>query len=662
TPSGAPDATASSSRSAALGRMLPLLVSLIAFVVFMLTATGFHTYDGISYVRDIGKPLAALFLPHHLVYEPTLLAMLNLWRAVGYTGYADVPGEMLSSLAGAGGLGLFFAISRRCTGSNPISILTTLALALTYGYWFYSVEVDIYVLPLFFLLATAWLYLQALSHKRLPAYIFVFMGIAHAVGVLYHQAALLAAPAFALGIVLLPGNVAEKVRRVLLYGGALGLVVAPAYYIGGVVIAGQDSPEKFMRWANNFGQLGTWGALTPETAGNTISGTSAAISADYWAGRALLISLLLVLALRARAATRRGGPFAWVLWAWAGIYTLFFIWWQPEVLKFWVLVLPPALLLVVLGFEWTALGARSRTAASVVAAVVLLALVITNAPTIWAKRDPMSDPGRRTSAELSRVSSREDLIILQSGSAEHYLPFMYDRINIMSARELWYQGGVEGQDEAVVAMRRRLWHALAKGSSVWIEDRVLTPGVRTSDHYVFSSEQIEMLLSPYGERVAGNQITLGTSTFTQLSPSNVYSKADGWTFTSYEEGWSAVNVTGEATGEQGWCFSPREDPALYSPPVRLQTSDYSTLSVAMSTTTPGRAQFFFRQGSEEPFSEVASVAFDVEAGTHDYKVSLGPEWKRIQAVEGMRLDPLEKGDPAPGGANLVCVGKIELLP
>ncbi|MDQ5823479.1 MAG: glycosyltransferase family 39 protein [Chloroflexota bacterium] len=643
-------------------RALPWLIAFVAFVVFMLTATGFHTYDGISYIRDMGKPLAALFLPHHLIYEPSVLLMLNLWRALGYTGYADLPGSMFSSIAGAGGLGLFFGMARHASGSTLVAIVATLMLGLTYGYWFYSVEVDIYVQPLFFLLATAWLYLHALRSTVPSTYMFLLMGMAHALGALYHQAALFTVPAFALGIYLLPGKTGEKVRRVVAYGATLGLVLVPAYFIGGVLIAGQDTPDKFVRWANNFGQLGTWGAFTPATLTGTISGTSAAISADYWIGRLLLLSLVVVLAARARSATRRGGPLAWVLWTWVGTYTLFFIWWQPEVLKFWVLVLPPTLLLVVLGFHWGALGARRRTVAWGMAAAVLLLLTATNAPSIWAKRDPMSDPGRRTSAELSRISGREDLIILQSGSAEHYLPFMYDRINVMSARELWYQGGASGQDEAVTAIRRRLWHALAKGSSVWIEDRVLTPGVRISDHYVFSREEIDVLLSPYGDRVEGTQVAAGSASFTRISPNEVYSKADSWTFATDEQGWSAANVAGETVGEQGWCFSPREDPSLYSPPLRLQTSGYGTVYIVVDSAAPGRAQLFFRQNPEEPYNEESSVGFQVEPGTHSYEVPLGPEWRRMESVQGLRLDPVESGDPSAGEANRVCIKEIRLQP
>ncbi|HVF99003.1 MAG TPA: glycosyltransferase family 39 protein, partial [Chloroflexia bacterium] len=632
------------------------------FAVFLLTATGFHTYDGISYIRDMGKPLPALVLPHHLIYEPTMLLVFNLWRALGYTGYADLPGEMLSSLAGAGGLALFFSIARRCTESSAVAVTATLVLGLTYGYWFYSVEVDVYVLPLCFLLLAAWLYTRALERVVPPSSIVGLVGAAHGVGALYHQAALFLVPAFALGIYLLPGRVGAKVMRVVAYGFALALVLVPAYFIGGVVVAGQDTPDKFMRWANNYGQLGTWGALTEDTPGNAISGASAAISADYWIGRLLLLALSVVLVLRARPATRGSGPLAWLLWAWLGTYTVFFTWWQPEVLKFWVLVLPPALLLILLSFRWGALAPGHRHVAIAAGTVLVLLLSISNVPTIWAKRDAMSDPGRRMSAALSQLSAPEDLLVLQSGSAEHYLPFMYGRINVMSTRELWYLWGPGGEGQAVANIRQRMWHALAKGSSVWIEDRALAPGVRTSDHYVFSGEQIDSLLSPYGPRAEGDKVRAGDAVFTRLSPGEVFSPTDAWTFTTDQAGWSGVNLVGETLGEQGWCFYPAQDPNLYGPPVRLRAANYSSLSVTMTAGVTGRGQFFYKQRPEEPYAETASVEFEVRAGAHNYVVPLGGEWSNLQAVEGLRLDPVEGGSPSEGAINKVCVEEIRLLP
>lgn len=648
----------------ALVRFAPVLLTLATFALFLLTATGFHTYDSISYIRDMGKPPASMLLPHHLLYEPTMFGMYNLWRLLGWTGQADLPGEMLSSLAGASGVGLFFSLASRLCRSNFVALLATLYLALSYGYWFYSVEVDIYVPPLFFLLLAAWLVLHALQEPSIPTHLLLLAGFAHAGAVLLHQAALFIVPAFALGIFLSGGSTARRIRRVASYGAALSAVVVPAYYIAGVVVAGRNTLDSFAKWANSYGELGTWGAFTGDTLPNTVSGASAAVSSSYWVGRLLGLGLLVLVLARAKPITERAGAFAWLLWAWFGIYTLFFAWWQPEVLKFWVLVLPAPLLLATMAFPWQTLLPRTQTVAVSIAIFAVLLLLVSDAPAIWAKRDPMSDPARRTSARLANLSSPEDLIVLQAGSAEHYLPFYYNRINVMSTREEWYGlGGVGHADEAVSLIRRRMWHALAKGSAVWIEDRVLLPGEQTGDHYVFSQEQVDALLLPYGERVQGERVQAGPEEFVLLRPGDIISKDTSWLFGEDQEGWSGVNVGGETFGSSGWCFAPGDDPSLYGLPLKVDTARYGKLLLRITAGFEGKGQLFFRHAPQEAYSEADSVSFDVVGtGTREYTLDIGANTGWKGTVEGLRLDPVERGKPEMGASNSICVARIALLP
>ncbi|HKP53848.1 MAG TPA: glycosyltransferase family 39 protein [Chloroflexia bacterium] len=642
---------------------IPLAFAGVSFVIYLITRAGFHTFDGIAYIRDIGKPLSALVLPHHLIYEPTVLGFNRVWQAFGWTGEADAPAQMISSLAGAGGLALFYKLAWEWSHTRILSLIATLALALTYGYWFYSVEVDIYLPPLFFMLLAAWFLSRAVQGgEGGSAWHFYLIGLAHAIAVLIHQAALFIVPAFALGVWLIPGGRRERLLRVIRYIFALVAVVVPVYLFAGVVIAGQDTPDTFLKWINSYGNLGTWGALRADTAANTLSGLSAAVSADFWTGRVLVIALFASALALARHSIRRGGPFAWALWVWTGIYLAFFAWWQPDVLKFWVLVLPAPLLLLAISLEWERLARSTRVAALSASGFALAVLLLTNAPEIWAKRDPMSDPARRMSDALWHLTGPEDLIVLQASGAEHYLPFYYGRINIMSTRELWYLlGGAKGNSAAIDSIKQRAWHALAKGESVWIEDRVLTSGQQAGDHYVFRDDEVKTLLDLYGEPATPEQVTVGPATFYKFSPTSLFSKSEGWQFSTGQSGWSGVNVNEENFKGEGWCFAPMQDPSLYGPPLKLDASQRKHLEISMSSGIGGKAQLFYRDSPEVPYAEEKSVMFDIVPGEQIYSIDLAdaPGW--TGTIAGLRLDPVEAGIPSSQN-NRVCVREVHLLP
>ncbi len=458
------------------------------------------------------------------------------------------------------------------------------------------------------------------------------------------------------------GNRGERLLRVSRYGLGLAGVVIPTYLFAGVVIAGQTTPESFVKWINSYGNLGTWGLLTADTPANTLSGISAALSAEFWTGRALVVLLFWAALALASRSIRRGGAFAWALWAWTGIYLAFFAWWQPEVLKFWVLLLPVPLLLLTMSLDWQRLARQVRTAALSASAIVLASLLLTNAPAIWAKRDPLSDPARQVSNALSRLTGPEDLIVLQASGAEHYLPFYYNRINVVSTRELWYlHGGASGRGVALGDIKQRTWHALAKGASVWIEDRVLTPGEQAGDHYVFTDGEVRSLLTPYERTVSPQEVATGPSLFYKLSPLVIRSTSRDWQFATNQLGWSGVNVTSESFSAEGWCFTPLEDPSVYGPPLQLHAPPIKRIEISMSSGIKGRAQLFYRSSPDTPYSEEQSVAFDIEQGDQTYSITSSDASGWGGTVASFRLDPVERGIPG-ASDNRVCVKRIQLIP
>ena len=640
---------------------LPLLLAGGLFALYVLTATGFHTFDGIAYVRDMGKAPAAMVLPHHLFYEPLALALYHLGQALGWSGPVERPAQTLSSLAGAGGVALVYRLAWLWSRTRAVALPVALALAFSYGYWFYSVEIEIYALPLCGLLAALTL-VDRVSRGGVARLCWA-AGACHAAVALVHQATLLIVPAFVIGLALIPGLPAARLGRVGRYGLALAGIVGVVYLFAGIVIAGQSTPDRLLRWINTAGETGTWGAWRTDSLDLAWRGLTAAASADFWTGRVLIAALLSGLALALGLLMRRGGAVTGLLSTWVAIYSVFFIWWDPENLKFWVWVLPALLLLAVRTGGVALAAGRVRVTVALAGSLIVVALLLTDAPVLWARRDPLADPARQEAAALGRLTAPEDLIVLQAGSVETHLPLYYGRANLISARELWYtEAGAAGRPAAVVAIQERIWHALAKGATVWIEDRVLTPGPQQADHYVFSPTEIATLRAPYGAPVPADVVPAGPALFQRLDPRRVTSPATAWDFHAGPQGWSAVNLGSATVDAAGWCVTPEADPAFYGPPLSLDNGVYRVATIRLRSVSTGPAQLFYRADPAQPYDEAQSVTFAVTPGLRTYTVplALAPAWRG--PLRGLRFDPLPQGDAALGAANRICLESLSLLP
>src|SRR5260221_13691175 len=94
----------------------PVVLCLLTFAIYLTTLTQVHTFDALSYVTSVErKPWTEVFHPHHLAYGPLGVLALHVGQALGYTGGAALPMQVVNALAGALGVALFYAIVRRIT-------------------------------------------------------------------------------------------------------------------------------------------------------------------------------------------------------------------------------------------------------------------------------------------------------------------------------------------------------------------------------------------------------------------------------------------------------------------------------------------------------------------------------------------------------------------
>jgi hypothetical protein len=113
----------------------------------LLTLSQNHTQaeDSARYITDVtwGRHLFDAD-PNHLLFKAIDWPNYRLWSALGYSGDATVPMQLVSVTASLVSVYLVYRIALR-VGAPPLMALAAAGwTAFSYGFWVYSVEVDPY--------------------------------------------------------------------------------------------------------------------------------------------------------------------------------------------------------------------------------------------------------------------------------------------------------------------------------------------------------------------------------------------------------------------------------------------------------------------------------------------------------------------------------------
>ena len=128
--------------------VLPAAVSLCAFLFYICWHSTFFNFDGVAcaIAVELGD-LRHLTHGNHLAYGVLALAWVRLWRLVGFAGPALLPLQTLDSLLGALGAGLFCRfLMRRLDCAPRIAAAAAAGLALSFAWWLWSLEAQVYML------------------------------------------------------------------------------------------------------------------------------------------------------------------------------------------------------------------------------------------------------------------------------------------------------------------------------------------------------------------------------------------------------------------------------------------------------------------------------------------------------------------------------------
>jgi hypothetical protein len=637
----------------------PIALFFLTLALYLVTLTGVHTFDALSYVTSVErKPWTEVFHPHHLAYGPLGVLALHAGRALGYAGGAALPMQVVNALAGALGVALFFVIVRRVTRRADLALTCALLLGGGYAYWYYAVEIEVYtVATLFLLLCLGILTRPGWTNSRRAL---IWLGLAHAGAVLFHQTnVLLCVPILAYSIYDLRFTIyhwrdgqepnlrprdwfsvlGSWFKRWLVYLVTLGFAVALPYLLVGLGVSGFRSWAAFDAWLTEYARTGWWGGpITVRKWAGLAMGLSDTLAQPGGALLGLLLLGLLIVRLRSLVACRR--PLIATLVTWLLVYGAFFLWWEPDNIEFWIASLPPALLLLGLALR----GERSWGPGVWLALAIACTAVGVNYGSIARRGDPATDLQRLVARELGVRSHPADLLLVPDGLLELYLPYYEQHDNFLSLNQALFDSGGDW-DRACAGVRARIDMALHAGASVYLADEVLRPPALLLERHHIRLEQVTDCFARYGSALQFVPLPRAAPAYWQLAMGQQRAEGAGWRFDTFAEGWQAANVQQELFA-QGWHFVPGVDPSLTSPLFEIEADRYTAIEIRMANGTAARdAQLFF-SGPDGAIEERRSARWMLKPGTAavTYRVDLAgvPSW--TGRITRLRLDPVGVGD------------------
>lgn len=650
-------------------RVTPILVFLASLLCYLISLTQVHTFDALSYVLDVDrKPWQELFHPHHIAYGPLGAMVRRLVIPTGWYDSARVPLQVVNTLAGSGGVTLFFALIRNVTQRPTLALAGSLLLGSSYAYWYYAVEVEVYTIAALLLIVCLWLIIRLIQQPGIL--ISITLGSAQGLAVLFHQTNILLCVPIGIALLLASRRAGESasipplLRRMLPYllGYALclGIIVGGSYALVGFGISGFRSWAELIHWMTAYARTGWWGgAITGENWGDLGLGLGETLLQP--GGTIIWIILVGVVIFNRRPLAHMHGQLGICLVAWLSTYGAFFLWWEPDNIEFWIASLPPALLLVMLALH----AGGSRWYPGVWATLVIGVIMFgSNYAAIDRRGTAAYDQQRRIAALLAQQSAPDDLLLVPDGMQELYLPYYEERDNVFSLNQaLFMRDG--NWLAACELVRERVDTALERGLAVFVAEDVLYPSVDRSpreisilERFYLTQDEVTQCFNPYLPHLAQVGMESSLPTYYRLPSAQDLAEGVGWAFAHIRWGWQAHNTRDEHI-VNGWDFVPEIDPNLTSPPLRIKTDHYTAIEIRMAATTAARdAQLFFmdEQGS---ISEERSIHWTLQPGPEmqTYRLDLPGQPGWADTIRGLRLDPVGVGD---GGS--VQIEMIRLLP
>ncbi len=235
----------------------PQILFLFFLIIYLLFISEIPslTHDSITYANEIESGEVVLH-PHHLLYHVLSLLWYKLLIFLSFGGTALAKIASLNAFFGAAGIAVIYKILKDDLRLDIFTSISMSAIAgFSFGYWFYSVSVEVYIIPLFFILLAIH---QHLSGKRI-----VYIAISAGMAALFHQQNVLFGIAVVIALFLKDNDSAKKLRNILIFIISYSLVILIPYLLS-LAILNISSIQEISYWLTKYHhEVNSWNSLSP---------------------------------------------------------------------------------------------------------------------------------------------------------------------------------------------------------------------------------------------------------------------------------------------------------------------------------------------------------------------------------------------------------------
>ncbi len=606
-------------------RIISTSIAIFITMLYWVTRTDVHTFDALSYILDVmRKPWNELFHPHHLAYGPFGSLMARIMG--GTTEHAL---QHANAIAGGLGAGILSAIVYRRYHRTDLAILASLAMSVSYAYWYYAIEVEVYTVAALFLLCVVWF----IDHPH-PMHWrwYVGLGVSIAGAVLFHQTnALLAFPLLIAMILDVRTNPLHW--RGWVYAGSIAVGIVVGFYSYVMFGVSQFADwQTAQQWLFQYATTGWWGGQA--TIVDILLGIQQTIAWQY--GIVIGIITLFISAWHVRH--HMVALQAWHGWAWTWfmVYAVFFTWWEPDNIEFWIALTPIIVLLILAPIRQTSSWAWA------VRGLYGCALITfgINLSAIQQRGDASQDLQRTIAATVAAQSTPGDLLLIPDGLQELYLPFYHRREHFMSVNATIAQNG--DWPNACTAIQQRIDVSQRAGAQIIIASDFLIPTETMQQRFGLLSTSVTDCLNDTLSMIDPIPVTTPVPAHFRIATPAQQLTAGAWQQPGTPLlGWQATNIE-VAHSNIPWRFVARLDPNLVSPILDIPLPKTITFDMEVHHTADLYAQVFVSD-TINSFSEAQSVSWQLREGRHSYTITLNELPVAPTRLVQFRLDPVADG-------------------